>query len=74
MPGPKGEQCRKCYYGEDSNADDEPDTEYWCRRFPPVSPYRQMPDEPAVDRYDAWELPCVFASAWCGEFKPRDES
>ena len=71
MGGPKGEECRKCYFAEDSNPD-APDHEYWCRRYPPQVPYRAMPSDPDPGRYDPWEITCVFGGCWCGEFKPRD--
>lgn len=74
MPGPRGEQCAKCYFGVDQDLE-APGQQLWCYRYPPAMPYvedRKNPEK--TDPSEPWQPVAVWWSGWCGEFKPRDAS
>lgn len=77
MPGPKGEECRKCYYWEFwvDDPDDESQDIGSCHRYPPSIPYEEdneWKNQPTSPSIDAWVGCNSRAGYWCGEFKPRD--
>jgi hypothetical protein len=85
MPGPRGEQCGKCYFWGHPFGQVDDDSEEVevasCHRHPPSIPHE-------TERWDVFEQkgvpvdPSAYAwtgansrsDYWCGEFKPRDAS
>jgi hypothetical protein len=63
---PEGECCKKCFFFQFTNEDEEFKEWGICRKFPPMTFYT------GCSYGNGWRQPDVKESGWCGEFREKE--